>query len=345
MNVRSWERAAAYVPDGVREGRRVAAPDEDGFTMAATALERLEPTDADSPPPTAILIVGDLPPSADADLVRFSGFPIRTERFGRGATALRSALASATEPSRSHEPIWLVAVDLLASVDAENPPAGGVSDGAVALRIGPGETSGRPIAVSDLPAESRGSAAPLLAVGRSRIASDPADWTGDFMPRPERMLPMSLRPRSAPPREAPVSQGAYVPRPRYLENLSSRWRLVGERCGACGRVGYPPRGRCRACGSADGLRPVRLPRDGAEVVATTTIGPGGQPTEFDEQVAVEGPYEVVLADLAPGARATFQVTDARAGEVVIGSRVGTRLRRLYPMEGEWRYGRKAVPQR
>lgn len=81
------------------------------------------------------------------------------------------------------------------------------------------------------------------------------------------------------------------------------------------------------------------------MVASTTVGPGGQPTEFDDQVARSGPYGVVLVELAPGARVTLQVTDARPGELGVGARVGTSLRRLYPMEGEWRYGRKAVPLR
>lgn len=79
------------------------------------------------------------------------------------------------------------------------------------------------------------------------------------------------------------------------------------------------------------------------MVASTVIGPGGQPTEFDDQVAGSGAYGVVLVDLLPGVRVTLQVTDAKPGELPIGSRVATRLRRLYPMEGEWRYGRKAIP--
>ncbi len=85
------------------------------------------------------------------------------------------------------------------------------------------------------------------------------------------------------------------------------------------------------------------PRDGAVVVAATVIGKGGQPTEFDPQVDALGSYGVVLAEFAPGVRLTLQVTDSAPDGVRIGDRVGTRLRRLYPMEGEWRYGRKAVP--
>jgi len=42
-------------------------------------------------------------------------------------------------------------------------------------------------------------------------------------------------------------------------------------------------------------------------------------------------------------RVTLQVTDAAPCTLKVGDHVDTRLRRLYPMEGEWRYGRKAVP--
>jgi hypothetical protein len=86
-----------------------------------------------------------------------------------------------------------------------------------------------------------------------------------------------------------------------------------------------------------------LPRDGGTIVASTTIGSGGQPTEFDSQVALTGAYQVVLVEVAPGVRVTLQVSDVVAGSLKIGGQVGTRLRRLYAMEGEWRYGRKAVP--
>lgn len=76
----------------------------------------------------------------------------------------------------------------------------------------------------------------------------------------------------------------------------------------------------------------------------TTVAPGAQPTEFDVQVALTGSYSVALVRLAGSVRGTFQVTDARAGTLRVGDRVDTRLRRLYPMDGSWRYGRKVVPR-
>ncbi len=174
-------------------------------------------------------------------------------------------------------------------------------------------------------------------------AGAPVTWVGDWNPTaPTLSVPPGAT--FALPAEAlrSVSEGAYVPRPRYLENLASRWRLLGERCPACQRTTFPIRGRCHECGRTDGLERVELPREGLEVEAVTTVSPGAQPTEFDPQVAATGAYSVVLVRLADGLRATLQVTDAVGGSVRVGDRVATRLRRLYAMEGSWRYGLKAV---
>ncbi len=140
-----------------------------------------------------------------------------------------------------------------------------------------------------------------------------------------------------------VSEGAYVPRPRYLENLPSRWRFEADRCRVCRGVTFPVATSCRHCGKSEGLDRMRLPQDHLRVLAKTVVRPGGQPTEFDAQVAIEGSYAAVIAELRPEIRVTLQVTDIDPEIIRIGGFIDTRLRRLYPMEGEWRYGRKAVP--
>ncbi len=179
----------------------------------------------------------------------------------------------------------------------------------------------------------------FLAMAAQESPAWAGDWTmaGPALPAPND--------RPFPPSAAlgAVSEGAYVPRPRYIENLASRWRLLADRCSACGKTTFPVRGRCRSCGRSDALVNVALPRDGVEVEAVTTVSPGAQPTEFDPQVAASGAYSVVLVRLAEGVRATLQVADAVGGTVKVGDRVSTRLRRLYAMEGAWRYGLKAVP--
>ncbi len=173
----------------------------------------------------------------------------------------------------------------------------------------------------------------------------PVRWRGQWGPLPPgEVLPTSTSSERKADLGA-LSQGAYVPHPRYLENLPSRWRLEAERCGHCDTLTFPIAGRCSVCGRSDGLRREPLARDGLEVQAVTTIASGAQPTEFDPVVAAAGSYDVLIAGLGASVRGTFQVTDAAPGQVRIGDRVRLALRRLYPMEGEWRYGLKAVPDR
>lgn len=319
-----------------RSGRPCAASfDEDELTLAVSAIERLW---EDGPPlgtPGRILLVGDLPPSADTDLPRFLGGSAGVERHGTGTLAARAAFESAVDAGRGTEPCLVVAVEI---GSRESDLTAEAADAAVAVWVADRPGPGIAHASSEGPA-------PRSAVEElARRAGVEASGPGTPSPNDARTARASgaelpLRPGQ------PVSQGAYVPRPRYAEGLRSHWRFVGEQCGACGTLSFPTRGRCRNCGGTTSLTAVDLPRQGGEVVASTTVGPGGQPTEFDDQVARSGPYGVVLVELAPGARVTLQVTDARPGELGVGARVGTSLRRLYPMEGEWRYGRKAVPLR
>jgi uncharacterized OB-fold protein len=342
--VRGISVAAAYVPAAVLDGRRTAGPDEDGFTLGATAIERLWESGSAPVPAARLALVGDLPPNAEDNFERFLGYPVLTERFREGATGLRAAAQDAADPARGAEPILMVAVDLAA--DSESAPrAASRPDAAAAVWVQDSGAADLLRALARIPGGEESATAPLFRLARERRSRNPSAWVGDWEPGPGREWPTGTSHPSRPtvPAAGPFSQGAYVPRPRYLENIPSRWWFAAERCPSCATVTFPVRGRCRQCGVREGLETLRLPRDGGEVLAATVIGPGGQPTEFDEQVASGGPYGVVLVELVPGARVTLQVTDARPGELSIGGRVATRLRRLYRIEGEWRYGRKAVP--
>jgi uncharacterized OB-fold protein len=137
------------------------------------------------------------------------------------------------------------------------------------------------------------------------------------------------------------SEGAYLPRPRYVENLPSRWRLEGDWCPSCGSWTFPSRGACAKCGDSHRLERRALSRTGWTVEAATTVRPGAQPTELDPLVASSGAYGVVIARSAEGPRGTFQVAGP-ALPIALGAAIAPVLRRLYPMEGEWRYGRKAI---
>ncbi len=325
---------AIYVPGFVSDGRPVAGPDEDAFTLAATAWEELASSAPPLPPARVVHLVGEFPRMVDWGFPALFGHPIDVVPHPSGRPGLAEALAQAeADPSEARPAVVLVA-ELPERADPASAPAFDLGAGAVALRFGAEGTLSSaerdllvqgpdPVSGARAFLASRG-VRPSLPAGRRALA------------------PSSVRPFVEAPPTA-VSEGAYVPRARYLENLGSRWRLVAERCGHCGTLTFPARGACRSCLAREGLSPYSLPRDGGTVVATTTIGPGGQPTEFDGQVAALGEYAVVLVELGPGVCLTLQVADAAPGELPIGAHVGTRLRRLYPMEGEWRYGRKAVP--
>jgi uncharacterized OB-fold protein len=325
---RGLEQGSVYTPRFAQSGRPVASPDEDSFSMAVAALERAEDL-APAAPPSRVHLVGEFSSVVDWGLAAVLGGPVEVMKHAGNSDALRGAVVSA-EAEHSGESVWVVVVEVSKTTEA----------GAVALRFGP-----RPIPVQPdwnaiiHPGSAFEVARAALPVGNPDsvnvppAAAPPPAWTAEGA---DAYSAIALD---------QVSEGAYVPRARYLENLPSRWRLEADRCGECRHLTFPRRGACRSCGRVDRLTVEALPRNGAKIVASTVIGKGGQPTEFDPQVEALGPYGVVLAEFAPGVRLTLQVTDSVPGSMGIGARIGTELRRLYPMEGEWRYGRKAVPLR
>ena len=319
-------RAAAYTPAWGPPGARVPGPDEDPFTLAATVAERAT-SGGRLPPSLTVDLLAEGPGPSDGMFGSLLGTRVVLQCLGSGSDQLRTAVAAG---SAGADPRLVIAVDV----------AGPGDGGAVALFFD-SRGEGPPPPPLPPPAGTGPESAVRLAHRwfRESGSSDLDRWVGDWTPS---SAPGPTPPSVAPPAPS-VSQGAYLPRPRYEEGLPGRWRFLAERCGHCGVTRFPPRGRCRSCGRSDRQEAVPLPLDGGTVVAVTVIGPGGQPTEFDPQVEASGPYGVALVEVAPGIRATLQLTDVVPGEIRVGDRVGTRLRRLYAIDGEWRYGRKAVP--
>lgn len=361
-------RAACVIPRSEAGGRRVFGADEDEFTVAAAAIELLTREPDRAPLTETVHLAGTFPPSVESWIPELIGRPITVVRHAPSRDGFLEAVRASSEEHLSARAV--VAVD--------TPPTGaGAEFGAagIAFLIGSGPGIelraltgavpalapapsipgiGTPPLTSwafELRSHLRNHSTPASAVetdgarGVEFHPSAPIEWRGDWDGGrgPTRPIDPIARAALGEGQLASVSEGAYVPRPRYLENLPSRWRFIAERCGSCHAVTFPVRGRCRGCGSSDRLERIGLPLDGGRVLASTVIARGGQPTEFDAQVEATGPYGVVLVELAPSARVTLQVTDAAPGAPHIGDRIDTRLRRLYAMEGEWRYGRKAIP--
>lgn len=311
---------AAYRPEGPG-----AAWDEDGFTLAASAIESLQDAHPDLRRPDSAVVTGAFVPSELEDLARFLGLPT-------GSVVPREATVAAAV-ARASSIADTGGLTLAVGLERRSGDAGG--DGALALAIG----EGAPVPVpTGPPPDTLGGeiAGWSAAIAGARILSG----AGASAPR------VAHPPDPDPPLSPgqPVAQGAYVPWPRYLESTTAHWSLVAERCPACGTVTFPAGRACRNCGAREGLVPLRLGRDSGVIAALTVIGPGGQPTEFDPQVEAHGPYGVAIVEFPEGVRATLQVAAPPGPALALGSAVATRLRRTYPMEGRWRYGRKVLPR-
>jgi len=320
------------------QGRPLTAPDEDEFTLAVAALERLE----NRSEPT-LHGVGRFPEVFRWGLPSALGRPVTFCEHPPGRAGWKAALAEIAEATSG--------LSILFGVDGPgdllDPQGRGSGYGAAAFAVESREAleSLGPL-LDSLPDDAtsiEGAGAIVDALRRTRGDQARLDLGGWDPPPaspgtadPERNRELELLARRS------VSEGAYVPGARYREGAASRWRLAADRCSRCSTVTFPVRGWCRGCGATDRLTRFELPRSGGRVEAVTTIGKGGQPTEFDPLVEFGGAYDVVLVELAPGLRATLMMTDTPTGVVRVGDRVGTTLRRIYPMDGEWRYGLKAV---
>ena len=330
--------AAVYLPRHTDGHRRLASFDEDAFTLAATPLERLVDRGRSDRRTQTVRIVGGEPLGDAPMFSAVLGAPVVLP-----PAPPRSLPEAIDQATASDGPEWIVVVAVEDALAAEGrpPPPG---EGSVALRIDDAEGA---YPLTRLQGHvARSAAGPPLRTlyDLARTERWPSAWVGDggTDPAQGRPAPPAARPRRGTAPQT-VSEGALVPGPREEEGRASRWRFLADRCGSCGGRTFPARGRCGSCGGTDALAPLPLPFDGGRVVASTWIGPGGQPTEFDPLVEATGPYGVVLVEIGEGLRATLAVSDASPEEVRVGARVDTRLRRLYPMEGRWRYGRKAVP--
>ena len=137
--------------------------------------------------------------------------------------------------------------------------------------------------------------------------------------------------------------GAYVPVGTWVEDLPARLRLVAQRCEACARVQYPPRGACIACrGHAFADHP--LPRE-AVVYTATRIGQGGAPSEFALEQAQTGAYWVGVVEWPEqGVRVTARLWGYDENGPAIGDVVRPVVRRLFEQQGAVRYGVKFAPR-
>lgn len=136
--------------------------------------------------------------------------------------------------------------------------------------------------------------------------------------------------------------GAFVPWGTWLEDLPARLRLIAQRCDACGKTMYPPRGACVACRGRS-FSDLPLPET-AVVYVTTRIGRGGAPSEFALEQSQVGAYWVGVVEWPEhGVRVTARLAGYDEHGPAIGDNVRAIVRRLFEQQGVVRYGTKFGP--
>ena len=129
--------------------------------------------------------------------------------------------------------------------------------------------------------------------------------------------------------------------PRFWREVGSRYRLVGSKCGNCGRVQFPRRSFCPICHrfSIGKMEDMRFTGNGTVVsfsIVHQTI------PSLEDLV----PYVVAVVKLEEGIRVTSQIVGIDPGKVTMGMPVKVAFRKLGEdgPSGVIYYGYKFVPR-
>jgi len=129
---------------------------------------------------------------------------------------------------------------------------------------------------------------------------------------------------------------------RFWREIPQRYNFIGNKCGTCERVFFPPRESCPYCRrkSIGNIKELKLTGKG-EVVTYTIIHIG--PEDFEEQT----PYPIAIIKLDEGPQITAQIVDCPLEEVKIGMKVENTFRKIQQdgHTGAIYYGYKFKKQR
>lgn len=125
--------------------------------------------------------------------------------------------------------------------------------------------------------------------------------------------------------------------PRHWRENVKRYRLLGTRCRACGKVHYPQRRVCPECLSRE-MEVFQFKGTGT-IYSYTVINSPPEGYEFCK------PYASALVELEEGEIVTAQLTDCDLEDLSIGMKVEVVLRKLfeYGESGIIIYGYKFRP--
>jgi hypothetical protein len=110
---------------------------------------------------------------------------------------------------------------------------------------------------------------------------------------------------------------------RFWREIPQRYNIIGNKCGSCERVFFPPREACPHCRrkSFGKMEDIKL-RGKGEIVTYTIIHVG--PEAFEKQV----PYPIAIIKLEEGPQITAQIVDCNIDEVKIGMKAESTFRRI-----------------
>jgi len=111
--------------------------------------------------------------------------------------------------------------------------------------------------------------------------------------------------------------------PRFWREIPQRYNLIGNQCGACNRIYFPPRESCPYCRrkSMDKMKNVKLSGKG-KIVTYSIIHVA--PEQFEGQA----PYPIAVIKLDEGPRITAQIVDCDIDDVKIGMNVQSTFRKI-----------------
>ncbi|MEF8879482.1 MAG: Zn-ribbon domain-containing OB-fold protein [Candidatus Thermoplasmatota archaeon] len=127
---------------------------------------------------------------------------------------------------------------------------------------------------------------------------------------------------------------------RFWREIPQRYNLIGNKCGNCGKVFFPPRESCPECRrkSMGKMEEYKLSGKG-EIVTYTIIHVGSE--HFEDKV----PYPIAVIELEEGPRITAEIVDCHINDVDIGMKVESTFRRIQEdgSTGAIYYGYKFKP--
>jgi len=111
--------------------------------------------------------------------------------------------------------------------------------------------------------------------------------------------------------------------PRFWREIPQRYNLIGNQCGECKEIFFPPREACPKCRrkSIGKMEDIKLGGTGKVITYSIIYS---APEQFEGQV----PYPVAIIQLGEGPCITAQIVDCDIKDVKIGMKLQSTFRKI-----------------